>query len=67
MAKSVHEEIYTNAIIDAKDKTITEYHDDAIKTYSLLDLIKRWDGVVGISLTIQRVVPLPPETEGEEL
>ncbi len=63
MARTVHEETYTNAMIDAGDMTITEFCDDGAKTYSLSDLIARWDGIAGISLMVRRVVSLPPETE----
>lgn len=61
MAELVRKETYENAIIDAKDMTITEYGDDRVMCYSILELIKRWDGVVGITLSIQRNIPLPPD------
>ena len=64
MATAVHEERFTNAIIDSGDWTITEYHDDDVKTYDLADIIDRWNGVVGVSLTIRRAVPLPPQEGG---
>lgn len=61
MALAVKSESFTNAVIDAKDMTITEYTDDSVHTYSLKELLKRWDGVVGVSLTIRRGVPLLPD------
>lgn len=65
MATVKMDEIYTNAVIDASDMTITEYNSDSALTYSLLDLIGRWDGIGGVSLHIQRIVQLPPDMEGE--
>ena len=35
MATAVRSESFTNAVIDAKDMTITEYTPDSIHTYSL--------------------------------
>lgn len=61
MALAVKSESFTNAVIDTKDMTITEFSEDSVRTFSLTELFKRWDGVVGVSLTICRSVPLPPD------
>jgi len=61
MADLTRNETFTNAIIDARDMTITEYNNDSVRCYSIRELLNRWDGVVGITLTIQRSIPLPPD------
>lgn len=61
MAEVAKSECYENAIIDLKDMTITEYGRDFSHCYSLHELLKRWDGVVGITLSISRCVPLVPD------
>ncbi len=61
MADFEQRERFDNAIIDLSDMTITEYTDFDTKCYDLMNLLKRWDGVVGINLTIERCVPLPQD------
>lgn len=61
MATTLRSERFENATIDLKDMTITEYGRDYIRPYSLSELLNRWDGIVGITLTIDRNVPLPPD------
>lgn len=61
MAEAIRSESFENAIIDLEDMTITEYGDDFVKCYNLYELLKRWDGVVGITLSIKRCVPLLPD------
>lgn len=63
MATIAREEVYTNAVIDAEDNTITEYCNDAVKTYSISDLINRWNGVNNISLIIRVVEAAPSQEE----
>ena len=58
MADFERRERFENAVIDMKDLTIT---DNETRCYDLMSLLKRWDGVVGITLTIERKVPLPPD------
>lgn len=60
MSMVVKSESFENAIIDTSDMTITEYDTDSVRTYSLLELLKRWDGVVVVTLTIRRSIQLPP-------
>lgn len=45
-------EYYTNATLDAEDMTITEYIDDRVNTYSIQEIIKRWQGVPNVVLMI---------------
>lgn len=61
MADFERRERFENAVIDMKDLTITEFTDSETRCYDLMSLLKRWDGVVGIALTIKRKVPLPPD------
>ena len=66
MSMVVKSERFENAIIDTSDMTITEYDTDSVRTYSLLELLKRWDGVVGVTLTIRRSIQLPPNDGRDE-
>lgn len=66
MSMVVKSESFENAIIDTSDMTITEYDTDSVRTYSLLGLLKRWDGVVGVTLTIRRSIQLPPDDGRDE-
>lgn len=62
MAAYIQRERYENALLDCSDGTLTEYRKDDTKTYSIQDILKRWDGVSGVSLTIERQLEiLPPE------
>ena len=63
MSMVVKSESFENAIIDTSDMTITEYDTDSVRTYSLLELLKRWDGV---TLTIRRSIQLPPDDGRDE-
>lgn len=66
MSMVVKSESFENAIIDTSDMTITEYDTDSVRTYSLLELLKRWDGVVCVTLTIRRSIQLPPDDGRDE-
>lgn len=66
MSMVVKSESFENAIIDTSDMTITEYDTDSVRTYSLLELLKRCDGVVGVTLTIRRSIQLPPDDGRDE-
>lgn len=66
MAITAECERYENAMIDTSDMTITEYAKDSVYTYSLRELLKRWDGVMGITLTIRRSIHLPPKDGRDE-
>lgn len=54
-------ERFSNATIDVKDMTITEYTDDSVRTFSILEILKRWDGVSGIRLSIRHSNPITEE------
>lgn len=45
-----------NAVIDTEDMTITEYTKDDNHTYSLIEILKRWNGIDGVTLIIKRNV-----------
>ena len=61
MANITKNECFENAVIDINDMTITEYKNDCINSYSILEILKRWNGVVGIKISIESVVPLVPD------
>lgn len=65
MANKVTGEYFENALIDTNDMTVTEFDRNGTKTYSLLDALKRWSGVPGVNISIERTIELPPESEGE--
>lgn len=62
---AIHEdcERYLHATIDLMDGTLTEFYPDCIKTFSVADILKRWDGVPDITITIERRTELLPEEE----
>lgn len=59
MAEATRSERFTNAVIDAGSMTITEVAADAMKTYSLEELLERWNGLNNVTLTISCSIPLP--------
>lgn len=63
MAFTEKREQYKNAVLDLSDKTLTEYGHDDVRVYSIEEILKRWDGVPDIVLTIERRVDLPPTEE----
>ena len=52
MAARCNMELFANAVIDLSDMTITEICTDNIQVHSLMDLLKRWDGIDGVTLTL---------------
>ena len=60
MAQAKKAVAFKNAVIDVKDGTITEFTKDETNVYKLEDILAEWDGVEGISLTIQQSYDLPP-------
>ncbi len=56
-------EKYTQATIDLSDGTLTEFYPDGTKTFNIDDILKRWDGVPNITLTIERRTELSPAEE----
>ena len=63
MAFQEKREQYTNAMIDCSDGTLTEFHWDGVSSFSITEILKRWDGVPDITLTIERRINLPPSEE----
>lgn len=63
MAQAKKAVTFKNAIIDMKDGTITEFTNDETNVYNLHDVIAEWDGVEGISITIQNTSEIPPVEE----
>lgn len=64
MANKVTGEYFKNALIDTQDMTITEFDKDAARTYDLLDVLRRWDGVPDVNISIERSIGLPPTYKG---
>lgn len=60
MAQAKKAVAFKNAVIDVKDGTITEFTKNETNVYKLNDILAEWDGVDGISLTIQQSYDLPP-------
>lgn len=46
-------EQFENAVIDCADLTITEYKEDCADTFDILKVLKRWDGIPNITVTIE--------------
>ena len=56
-------EKYAQATLDLSDGTLTEFYPDGTKTFNIDDILKRWDGVPNITLTIERRTELSPVEE----
>lgn len=52
-------EQFTNATIDCSDGTLTEFQKDKVNTYSIEEILKRWNGISNITLIIERRMDLP--------
>ena len=63
MAQAKKAVTFKNAIIDTKDGTITQFTKDETNVYNLQDVLAEWDGVGGISITIQNTSEIPPVEE----
>lgn len=63
MAFCEKREKYAQATIDLSDGTLTEFYPDGTKTFNIDDILKRWDGVPNITLTIERRTELSPAEE----
>lgn len=59
MAEATRSERFTGAVIDAGSMTITEVAADAMRTYSMEELLERWNGLNNVTLTISCGIPLP--------
>ncbi len=61
MAKKSTATSFKNATIDMKDMTITEILKDSERVYNLMEVLKEWSGIEGVSLTIRsdsEIVPM---------
>ncbi len=61
MAVQERREMYAHAIIDCSDMTLTEYQKDDAKTYGIVEILKRWDGVPDIEIEIRQRSTLPTD------
>lgn len=50
---------FKNAVIDLENNTITEFTKDDTKVYGLRDVLKTWDGIEGISVSIKQEDEMP--------
>lgn len=63
MAQSKKSISFKNAMINMSDRTITEFLKDRILVYNLDDILKDWDGVADICMSIQRSLDVEPDGE----
>jgi hypothetical protein len=56
---------FKNAEINTDDMTIVEVGKDYTNEYNILDVLKSWNGIEGISLTIKQDSDLSLADEGE--
>lgn len=63
MATQEKRERYVRATIDCADMTLTEYLDDGVRIYDIMDIFRRWAGIPDVVVTIERRVELPPSEE----
>lgn len=54
MAKQIQSISFTNATIDVAADEIAEFRKDDILTSRLSEVLKQFDGIEGVSLTIKR-------------
>lgn len=61
MAVQERHEVYSHATIDCSDMTLTEYQKDDTKTYGIVEILKRWEGVPDIEIEIRQRSTLPAD------
>ena len=61
MAVQECREVYSHATIDCSDMTLTEYRGDDTKTYDIVEILKRWNGVSDIEIEIRQRSTLPAD------
>ena len=61
MAVQERREVYFHATIDCSDMTLTEYRGDDTKTYGIVEILKRWNGVPDIEIEIRQRSTLPAD------
>lgn len=50
-----------NATINLGDETVTEYTKDETRTYNIRKILKDWDQVDGVSITIKQDDEVPAD------
>lgn len=63
MAKKSKSISFKNATICFADMTITEFFKDETRTFSIEKLLKDWDGIDGVSLTVKLDEDAPADGE----
>lgn len=66
MAILERREEYSHATIDISDMTVTEYLHNGTRTYSIKEILDRWNGIPDIEINIRKKVDMP-ETRGEDI
>ena len=61
MAIRERREEYSHAIIDTSDMTVTEYTHDGARTYSIREILERWNGIPDIEIKIRHKTDLPAD------
>lgn len=61
MATQERREEYFHATIDTSDMTVTEYTPDGARTYSIKEILNRWNGVSDIEIKIRHKVDMPAD------
>lgn len=59
MAIRERREEYSHATIDTSDMTVTEYTHNGARTYSIREILERWNGLPDIEISIRQEVNLP--------
>ena len=61
MAVQENREVYSHATIDCSDMTLTEYREDDIQVYHIMEILRRWDGAPDIEIEIRQKIHLPTD------
>lgn len=61
MAVREQREVYSHAMIDCSDMTLTEYDMNGARTYNIKEILKRWADVPNIEIEIRQSTLLPAE------
>lgn len=52
---------FTNAMIDVEKDVVVEVHKDGVSVFSLSALLDKWNGIEGVSLTVQKTSEIQPD------
>lgn len=66
MAKKNISATFEHACIDLNDMTITECTKDETRVYSIMDILREWESVDDITLSIKQSALIPVPESGEE-